>query len=89
MLTSDYGAFAGAAGGPLDEGNLGVVVGVDARPDAEGGLDAPRYVVRACHNGLLHRWVAAMVVLCVVRALAVVCVCVCVEEELLAERNAC
>lgn len=41
--------------GPLQPGNLGVVVGVDAVPDAAGGLSQGRYVVRACHNGLLHR----------------------------------
>jgi hypothetical protein len=54
VLTSDHAEF-GAAEGPLEEGNLGVVVGVDHLPDTQQGLTAPRYCVRACHNGLLHR----------------------------------
>jgi hypothetical protein len=65
VLTSDHARFdrpgaPPAAAGPLAEGNLGVVVGVDPLSDGEGGLGHPRYVVRACHNGLLHRWAATL-----------------------------
>lgn len=55
VLTSDHAEFGAAAEGPLEEGNLGVVVGVDHLTDAQGALTQPRYCVRACHNGLLHR----------------------------------
>jgi hypothetical protein len=59
VLTADHANFGGAADGPLEEGNLGVVVGVDHRPDGDGGLKHSRYVVRASHNGLLHRYASA------------------------------
>jgi len=62
VLTGDYRVFGAAADGPLQEGQLGVVVGVDHLPDSSGGLKLQRYVVRACHNEVLHRCV---------------CVCVC------------
>jgi hypothetical protein len=56
VLTSDYAEFGAAAAGPLEEGNLGVVVGVDHLPDTQQGLAQPRYCVRTHYNGLLYRW---------------------------------
>jgi hypothetical protein len=49
-LTGDHEAFDTEAG-PLEPGNLGVVVAVDHCPDSQGGLRRPCYYVRACHNG--------------------------------------
>lgn len=57
-LTHEHGAFGTAADGPLEPGNLGVVVAVHDLPDSKGGLVRPRYTVRACHNGQACRWVA-------------------------------
>lgn len=54
-LTSDHAAFGAAADGPLEPGNLGVVVAVAAAADAEGGLGQARYTVRGCHNGQVFR----------------------------------
>jgi hypothetical protein len=54
-LTSDHAAFGSAADGPLEPGNLGVVVAVTAVADSEGGLGQARYTVRSCHNGQAYR----------------------------------
>jgi len=62
VLTGDHRAFGAAANGPLQEGQLGVVVGVDHLSDSSGGLKLQRYVVRACHNEVLHRCVVVCVV---------------------------
>lgn len=84
MLTSDHASFGDAAEGPLEEGNLGVVVGVDHLPDTQGGLEPQhrRYCVRASHNGLLHRcvwlcvcvWGGVFVPLCVGQHIGCMCV---------------
>jgi hypothetical protein len=54
-LTSDHAAFGSATEGPLEPGNLGVVVAVADAADSEGGLGQARYTVRSCHNALTYR----------------------------------
>lgn len=54
-LSHDHGSFGTAADGPMEPGNLGVVVAVHDVPDSKGGLTSARYTVRACHNGQAYR----------------------------------
>eukprot|EP00775_Hariotina_reticulata_P011641 gene11641-11786_t len=54
-LTGGHAEFDTAAG-PLEPGNLGVVVAVEHWPDSQGGLRRPCYHVRSCHNGRGSRY---------------------------------